>query len=538
MKLLLPLLLIGFTGFAQITETLDRNNTSFVTSNTGVIIGDPQNNNTYEFPEGSGNTLLNYLSFWFAGYDNSDVLHAAGEDSFSNPGDYEPGPYSANAMYQNATYINKYSQGIWKVSREEIDAHILEYQMNGAVANPIPAILTWPANGDTQLGVNDDLAPFVDQNNDGIYDPFAGDHPVIKGCEAIYIILNDDANTSSGQWNTPNIGLELHIMFYQYNTNNFLNDVTFVDLRAINRGTFDYQEMRIGQAMDADVGDPTDDYMGTEVTRKMVYTWNGNLSDQEYGAHVPAIGLKCLNQNVATTKYFTDAAIFPTAYPINGLESWYSMGANWSDGSPVFYGGNAYNTASTTETTYIFPADSDPTGIGTMGAIIGADWAEYNGNSGSPNPPGNRRTLMSQKEFNFLSGSEFDLHFAIIVGREMTIADPWESVERMGEIADSVELFYGSGSASCYDVIASLSENELNENEIQIYPNPSSGTFHIDVNELDVNSMRILDMQGRVVLEEQVQGTTSFEFNGPEGMYFVNLIGSDWSVIQKIQFKY
>ncbi len=57
-----------------------------------------------------------------------------------------------------------------------------------AANTPIP-ILEWPANGNpfakgaggVALVVNHDLAPFVDVNGDGKYNPLLGDYPAMKG---------------------------------------------------------------------------------------------------------------------------------------------------------------------------------------------------------------------------------------------------------------------------------------------------------------------------------------------------------------------
>ena len=75
----------------------------------------------------------------------------------------------------------------------EINNHILNYQSPGYI---IPNdILNWPAHGDTtlgnSLGMLPYIAPFIDVDNDDIYNPSQGDYPCIKGDEAVYIVMND-----------------------------------------------------------------------------------------------------------------------------------------------------------------------------------------------------------------------------------------------------------------------------------------------------------------------------------------------------------
>lgn len=57
---------------------------------------------------------------------------------------------------------------------------------------PIEVIANWPAHGDVSKGQAYYLAPFVDNNNDGDYNPLDGDYPKIKGQQAIYYIYNDN----------------------------------------------------------------------------------------------------------------------------------------------------------------------------------------------------------------------------------------------------------------------------------------------------------------------------------------------------------
>jgi hypothetical protein len=57
---------------------------------------------------------------------------------------------------------------IWHVDRSAIDNHIANYNTQGY---QMPQdLIDWP--GSTYNGINQIFAPFVDFNNNGIYDPF------------------------------------------------------------------------------------------------------------------------------------------------------------------------------------------------------------------------------------------------------------------------------------------------------------------------------------------------------------------------------
>jgi hypothetical protein len=76
---------------------------------------------------------------------------------------------------------------IWKVSYTDINNFITAFNSGSVVATP--DMLTWPAHGSGNNSRN--LAPFVDYNGDGIYNPNDGDYPKIKGDQTLYFIFND-----------------------------------------------------------------------------------------------------------------------------------------------------------------------------------------------------------------------------------------------------------------------------------------------------------------------------------------------------------
>ena len=80
----------------------------------------------------------------------------------------------------------------------EIDSFIDWYQCSitpGCTPDPnyiIPNdILTWPGNGHTPCGHNEFIAPFNDEDLDGIYEPLDGETPCIKGDMALFNVYND-----------------------------------------------------------------------------------------------------------------------------------------------------------------------------------------------------------------------------------------------------------------------------------------------------------------------------------------------------------
>src|SRR5690606_27616868 len=107
-----------------------------------------------------------------------------------------------------------------------------------------------------------------DVDFDGNYNPYDGDYPKIKGCKAVYMIQNDakGIHTYSG---SEAMDMEIHFMFYQYKTWNYLDSTTFVDVIAINRGTTSYVESASGVFMDGNIGSANDDFFGCDSTNSV-----------------------------------------------------------------------------------------------------------------------------------------------------------------------------------------------------------------------------------------------------------------------------
>src|SRR5690606_7777908 len=124
--------------------------------------------------------------------------------------DYFYGPIADD--YTSPEYIQRYNR-LWKVTSSEVNAHIAGYMNEGYVV-PSP-ILSWPGNGNTDNGEAANLAPYIDANSNGVYDPENGDYPDIRGEVAIFYILNDDKQTHTAS-SGGKIGVEIHGMVYVY----------------------------------------------------------------------------------------------------------------------------------------------------------------------------------------------------------------------------------------------------------------------------------------------------------------------------------
>ncbi len=501
-------LLVLFTplfSFGQIsTAQVGFNNVGAMINDGGVLFNNQATSTAgYEVPIGSGQNAIYALSFWFGGTDINNQLklsattYAAQEDIF-------PGPSTVNTA-TGATQA-QWPMTIFTVTQAEIDNHLLNFQNQGY--QPPASFLTWPAHGDISQGFNFYLAPFVDYDQDGSYDPMQGDYPCIKGDYASYMIFNDTRSVHTSSFGDP-LGIEVHMMIYQYASGGVLDNTTFVETTVINRGTqtlFDYIQSVF---VDFDLGNYNDDYFGSDSVRNLVYAYNADAFDEDaggalgYGATPPAIGVLSLENDFASV------------------------------------GGNA-GTASQTFDYYQLMQGND---------VSGTPWAtpfQFNGNpftgAGSnevtaASIPGDRRVLANMFPDTMVPGSIFKNTYAVIFNQGV---DNLESVNGLLSVADSVQtIFDGMPGQTCTSPanqpIASVTS--LEELDFQISPNPSSSVFHIssDAN-LAGNKLVITENSGKVVKELELSSSkqlVSVDGLSP-GTYFVTIQARSGSKVQRL----
>ncbi len=172
-----------------------------------------------EFPKGSGIHLSGATTIWMGSYDDQGQLHVAAQTYRQTGNDFWPGPLDSNGSLDLAT-STQWAR-IWKVNYLEIGQHISN--TNRTVTNTPPAILEWPAKGNpyakgnngAPLTITTDMAPFVDVNSDGNYNPLHGDYPEIKGDQMLWWVFSDNGPTHNNAVSQP-LEVEVHAKAYAY----------------------------------------------------------------------------------------------------------------------------------------------------------------------------------------------------------------------------------------------------------------------------------------------------------------------------------
>ena len=512
--------------FGQLDSVyLNQNNVSAFISDDGTFFYNHNNQQKgYEVPKGSGVHALKNMQFWFAAKDANGQIHFSQGGVPGQGSDIFNGPISDPGSYNSQQYQDNWEKSVWTMCQSTIDNYITNYECSidpDCTDDPEPItndeifrLINWPAHGDASLGQSFYLAPFRETPNDmsnwdGIYDTSHGDVPFIKGCCATFTIQNDEAQVHTLTTTDP-IGIELHITFYQYSTWDYLNDVTFVDIKAINYSGQDYPEFVHSVAIDAALGNSDDDYIGCDSLTNTMYFYNSDNADEDgstslgYGQNPPAIGVVGLNENMTS------------CVPYSGNESvaekWSLMTGKMANGTPWMHPDGF-------ETQYVYSGNPNNSG----------EWSEL----GEGNTPGNAKWLLSVNLGNFNDGDTLNQSYAIVYSRD---GDHINNVQSLIDNAVSVKAFYVNDSDSpCTEGTWNVEEhNNLN---ITVAPNPSSGIIHIMNPNQNNLSVSVYDLQGKFVTSPLRSNKNIMDIDlskRQSGIYLVHIKTQNKMVVKKV----
>ncbi|MGK0436229.1 MAG: hypothetical protein ACJAX0_000461, partial [Flavobacteriales bacterium] len=356
---------------ASQNRTLEFNNASAYIENSGLLwYNRSLSRASYIVPKDAGTSPIYAGGLWMGGVDATNQLKLAAIRFRSDGNDYWPGPLSTTAGSGNgvdkkdfgAADINAAECAAWDkffvITRQEVETYRSFYicsqdpLCNASDDFPgyaIPSsILDWPAHGDVSKFQDYYIAPFYDNDGDGVYNVANGDYPwydieeeidcrndrqvTLFGDYTIWWIFNDRGNihTESGG---ESIGMEIRGQAFSFATNDEINDMTFYNYEMINRSTQTLFDTYFGQNVDTDLGCAQDDYVGCDVGRGLGYAYNADATDDNcsngavpYGANPPAIGVDFFegpyqdNDGKANPFFVNGSSNFLTeAVPGNGI---------------------------------------------------------------------------------------------------------------------------------------------------------------------------------------------------------------------------
>ncbi|GJM36065.1 MAG: hypothetical protein DHS20C18_50660 [Saprospiraceae bacterium] len=289
---------------------------------------------------------------------------------------------------------------IWKVNRLDILLLLDDYNDNQVIDNPIPeSILRWPGRGNPFIeGIfgtplpDQDLASFVDRNNDGIYNPQEGDYPVVDPAnpnsipdEMLWYVFNDQYLHAESL--SEPIGVEVQVTAYAFTCQEtpVFNTTIFTSHKIINKSGEPLNDLKAGFWYDMDLGCYTDDFIGCDTTLNTFYAYNQDNTDGDNGCSCfggvntycnfpPVQAITLLNQELASLVYYDNPSIGSGSPWPDNAEAFYSfLNGVWPDGTPLTYGGTGYNPGSTDTICCAFidnPNDPDGWSMNTSGPFV------------------------------------------------------------------------------------------------------------------------------------------------------------------------
>jgi hypothetical protein len=507
------------------------------------------------------------------------------------PGRTKPDFYAGPVMDTNfySIYQDTVWNRLWKLDRADIEYHKIHYADPGYV--PVEAILTWPGNGDVSMGQAEKLAPFVDLNGDGIYEPMQGDYPEVRGDQSLFFIFNDIRGNHLESFGSK-LGIEIHGMAYAFDipSDSAIKNTVFLYYKIFNRSLTTYDSTLIGIFADIDLGWPIDDLVGCDVERNTYFSYNGDTIDGSgqsyaYGAHPPAQGVTLLagpfmdpdgkddprfdaygnrlcdvsvngfhfgdsiidNERLGMQRFLmfnNSLSGFPDymSDPDYAPEYYAMLNGIWKDGSHMIYGGNG--NASTggygPECRFMFPGESDTLnwGTGCIPPYGPKNWTEET----AGNNPGDRRGIIGTGPFTFGPGDVQELDIAFVWARDYDGTFPYCSVDKLRSMVDIVNEAFLTNKLSNGEIIYGMEEDPMTqEMPVNIYPNPTSQSVTIDLLTNDIKepvSVFILNNQGICVAKTEIPngaGSETISLSSiPSGFYFVRIVSGKQQTTKKL----
>ncbi len=358
------------------------------------------------YPKGESTSVIFAGGLLISGQDQNNERLTSATQYVSS--DFEVGPPMSNANSWNR---------VWRINKKYI-TRLREDIADGNIDSALPLDLwTYPgANnpnfnllGEGQDVVPENFAPFVDVNNDGIYNILDGDYPEIKGDEMLWWVMHSTGEESVYGGNS--LELEVRGVYYAFECeeSDLLYNSTFLefDIKNISGGT--YSDLYLGTFIDFDHGCYLDDYIGSLPNVNSVFSYNSDAFDGSNGVcqgvdifedEIPIQSVTYLNNDLDHSIFYNNAGISPppipaTTDPSTATEVLNYLQGKWRDGAPLTSGGNGY------------------------GGTIPVDFA-FSGNPSNTNgwsmcsedlPNGDRRMVMSSGPKTLASQEviEFDL---------------------------------------------------------------------------------------------------------------------------------
>lgn len=437
-------------AIAQTNNKLSLNNLKAVFRSDGQLFYD-DSTTIFEIPKGGGRNSISAAGLWIGGFDAGKNIHLAAQTYRESGTDFWPGPLNIKDGSIDSATSKKYDK-VWKVTRLEIDSFLLGLSFPASIKN-------WPGNGDTTNGEALKLAPFIDLNSNGIYEPLLGEYPDMKGDEMLWWVYNDNLDVHTESKAKP-LGFEIQAWAYVYGcSGTLLQNTLFLNYRIINRSQNVYDSCHIGLWSDIDIGNLFDDYIGCDINLNSFFGYNSTNYDRDttikkfsykgYKNFPPAQGitfLKGISDDAGKEMKMSNFIYYNNDNSLEGNPSFPTqynnyLSGKWLNGDRITKGGVGFG--GTKEVNYTFPGDVHSS----------TEWSEIS----AGNIAGDRRGLGSFGPVTIKSGDEKNLTIAFHF-QQANNGNNLKSVDLLkSEISSLTQLYKANALQSCSGITTCLS---------------------------------------------------------------------------------
>lgn len=485
--------------------------------------------------------LIHFTGLWLGAKDEGGNLRFAHTQQGGRPG-----------LWNTTSEFQK----VWQVNASQIAALRQDFEDDGVIDDPVAEIFAWPGRGnphffdyngfelppDNTAG----LAPFWDENGDGLYDPNDGDYPVlaIRGCEAPIIPtqMNWVAFTVLENTDHP-LEISLNVFYFDCEEANPLQESIFTHYKVIDRaaaGTPALPEVRWGHFTDGDLGCPLDDYVGIFPERSAAYFYNADNQDEDcvivqgFGANPPALGIDIYRgpigsslqeqpQSGGITFFNPSFGSFPPGATDPNLATEYFnyLQGKWRDGSPLTVGGIGYG-------------GSEPAAFAFPGLPEQENgWTEWEAGNGE----GDRRVLLNFEPFELVPGAVNELIAGYTVHSDGT--DNLDQAAGLRDQLDVLQAYFDHCLQSNSDIpelppctpLMTATRPLAQEINLDIAPNPARDVVQV-ITDVSILSIELFDARGRMVSSS---GEAEIALGHlPRGLYFIHIRTRQGIAVRKL----
>lgn len=453
------------------------------------------------FPASSNGPIVKHSGLWLSANSQVDSFVSA---VFINP---QQSDFGFGPVVQPPNILSDTSvwNSVFVMQQDWIDQH-----KRNTTGNSHAAIFQWPANAPPSA--EGPLAPFIDWNNNFLYEPALGEYPVIEGEKAVLSIFNDISSQHNASFSEP-MGVEVKQFDYVKSDNNTL--LTRVLIKNTTSNTLN--NFKMGVYAELMLGEGNTNFMRSlpHLNAVAVYPANLQQNDSFFGKSAPAYALVLLNRPNQATMYVDISQDVVTGIPTSAAQVTNYLSAKWRNGKRLTYGSNGVDGSANAR--FVFPAEHDPLNQDF-------EWTEEN----SGRIPGKRGVLLVADSLDILPSQTIELRYAQIL-----IPSYNHAFYMIENEINAIQTAYQKG-----ELTSVMKSQPLPA--FSVFPNPSFANQQLKLKLLQnasVKDIEIIDYLGRkhaIQFDNQTPTRIVINHNLTPGSYKLKLIYENGTVFKNI----